>query len=98
MAYEVIKGNQYFDPGSLTESAHSSVNHYQDFTDFFVPLGQMHHATMHDRGIAAGLEVSGAPGETQLVINAGRGSRWHRPDDRPCRFPRHRGYPLARKP
>ena len=69
MAYDRIKKNVYYDPPS--EYPHSSRNHDEDFKDFHLPLHRMHHASVHDRGIAAGLEVSGAPGAPALTIAAG---------------------------
>ena len=69
MAFEKVKRNQYFDPP--TEFPHSSRNHAEDMEDFHLPMDRMHHAHLHDRGIARGLEVSGTIGGTEVVVNAG---------------------------
>jgi hypothetical protein len=69
MAYDIIKKNVYYD--APNEYPHSSRNHFEDFQDYHDPLGRQHHATIHDRGIAAGLEVSGAPGDNHVSINPG---------------------------
>lgn len=69
MNYEIVKKNVYYDPPD--EYPFSARNFAQDFADFHIPLAQLHHATVHDRGVAAGLEVSGAVNATQLAINPG---------------------------
>lgn len=69
MGFDKVKNNVYFD--SPSEFPHSSRNHFEDFHDYVLPLGRMHHAALHDRGIAAGLEVSGAPGAAAVVIEPG---------------------------
>ena len=69
MTFEKVKRNQYFDPP--TEFPHSSRNHAEDMEDFHLPMDRMHHAHLHDRGIARGLEVSGTIGSTEVVVNPG---------------------------
>jgi len=69
MAYEKVKINVYYDPPS--EYPHSSRNHAEDIQDYVLPLGRMHNASLHDRGIAAGLEVSGTAGTAEVVIKPG---------------------------
>jgi hypothetical protein len=69
MAYDKVKKNVYYDPPD--EYPHSSRNHAEDFGEYFQPLGRLHHAAAHDRGVAAGLEVTGAAGAADVVIAAG---------------------------
>jgi hypothetical protein len=69
MNYAKVKKNVYYDPPD--EYPHSSRNHAEDFADCIVPLGDLHHGTVHDRGIAAGLEVSGALNAVEVAISAG---------------------------
>ncbi len=69
MNYDLIKKNVYYD--APNEYPHSSRNHFEDFTDYHLPLARLHHSTVHDRGVALGLEVSGAPGDTQVSVNPG---------------------------
>jgi hypothetical protein len=69
MAYDIIKKNVYFDPPD--EYQHSSRNHAEDLKDFHVPMHKLHDAAVHGRGIASGLEVSGAAGAAELVIDPG---------------------------
>lgn len=69
MSYDIIKKNVYYD--APNEYPHSSINHYQDFTDYHLPLARLHHSGLHDRGIAAGLELSGSIGASSVSINPG---------------------------
>lgn len=69
MPYDIIKKNVYYD--APNEYPHTSRNHFEDFQDYHDPLGRQHHTAIHDRGIAAGLEVSGAPGDDHVAINPG---------------------------
>jgi hypothetical protein len=69
MAYEAVKRNRYFDPP--TEFDHTSRNHAEDMAEFHAPLARMHHANLHDWGIARGLEVSGTIGGTDVIIEPG---------------------------
>jgi hypothetical protein len=69
MPYDIIKKNVYFDPPS--EYPHTSRNHAEDFQDYHLPLARLHHAAMHGRGIAAGLELTGAAGAVAVGVNAG---------------------------
>lgn len=69
MTYEKLKINVYYDPPS--EYPHSSRNHAEDFQDYVLPLGRMHNATLHDRGIAGGLEAAAAAGASEIVIQPG---------------------------
>ncbi len=69
MAYEKVKRNRYFDPPF--EFPHTSRNHAEDQQEFHRPLTRMHNAHAHDWGIAEGLEVSGAIGGTEVVIEPG---------------------------
>src|SRR4051812_18275902 len=69
MAYEKVKISVYYDPPS--EYPHSSRNHAEDIQDYVLPLGRMHNATLHDRGIAAGREVPGTAETPEVVIKPG---------------------------
>ncbi len=69
MAFEQVKRNKYFDPP--TEFPHSSRNHAEDFAAFHLPLARMHHANLHDWGIARGLEVRGASGAAAVTVEPG---------------------------
>jgi hypothetical protein len=69
MPYEPLKRNRYFDPP--TEFDHTSRNHAEDMAEFHAPLARMHHANLHDWGIARGLEVSGTIGGTDVIIEPG---------------------------
>src|SRR5436190_20342859 len=69
MAYDKIIRGAYAIPGFI--GSHDSKDHADDFANYFMPLDRMHHATMHDRYIAAGLGVSGTIGATEVVISSG---------------------------
>jgi len=69
MAYEKVVRTIYLT--SAYNNPHSSKNHYEDFQDFHNPLVRMHNSNLHDWGIAHGLEVNGAVGETKIIINPG---------------------------
>ncbi len=53
---EVIKHNRFFIEGA-PDIPHSSRNHDEDLQEFHLPLARMHHAHLHDLGIAGGLGV-----------------------------------------
>jgi hypothetical protein len=69
MAYDIIKKNVFYDAPNVYP--HDGRNHFDDFQDYHDPLARQHHAAIHDRGIAAGFEVSGAPGDGHVSINPG---------------------------
>lgn len=54
---ELLKRSQYFTPPN-TEHPHSSRTHFLDWQEHHRPLARMHHAHLHDWGIASGLAVS----------------------------------------
>lgn len=54
---ELLKRSQYFTPPN-TEHPHSGRTHYSDWQEYHRPLARMHHAHLHDWGIASGLAVS----------------------------------------
>jgi hypothetical protein len=54
---EVIKRNRYFSGNPTDIAPHDSINHAEDFREYHIPLIHMHHAHLHDRGIAGGLAV-----------------------------------------
>lgn len=62
---EVLKRSQYFTPPS-TEHPHSSRTHYFDWQEYHRPMLRMHHAHLHDWGIASGLAVSVAAGGVEV--------------------------------
>ncbi len=70
MSAERVKRSQYFNPPT-TECPHSSRNHFEDWAEFHLPMARMHHAALHGRGVAAGLEVSVESGGTELEIQPG---------------------------
>jgi len=71
MAFEVVKRNRYQHPPT-GYFPHASEHHYQDQEEFHRPLTRLDSAHLRgDWGIADGLEVSGAPGATAVVIAAG---------------------------
>ena len=53
---EIIKRNRYFIEGA-PDIPHSSRDHADDFQEYHLPLMRMHHAHLHDPGIAGGLAV-----------------------------------------
>lgn len=69
MTYDIVKKNVYYDPPS--EYPFSARNLAQDLREFHQPLQRAHHEALHDRGVAAGLTVQGAPGAGTLTIGAG---------------------------
>ena len=70
MEYPITDRNIYA-TSNLDQDLHSSKNHYQDFAQYFIPRDCMHHFALHGTGIAAGLEVSGIVGGTELVVSPG---------------------------
>jgi hypothetical protein len=70
MSAEQVKRSQYFNPPT-TECPHSSRNHFEDWEEFHLPMTRMHHATLHGRGVASGLEVSVQDAGTQVEVQPG---------------------------
>ncbi len=70
MSAEVVKRSQYLIPPA-TECPHSSRNHFEDWEEFHLPLARMHHAHLHDRGVASGLEVSVTGEGTEIEVQPG---------------------------
>ena len=70
MSAEPVKRSQYFNPPT-TECPHSSRNHFEDWEEFHLPMGRMHHAALHGRGVASGLEVSVQDAGTQIEVGPG---------------------------
>ena len=70
MSAEQVKRSQYFNPPT-TECPHSSRNHFEDWEEFHLPMGRMHHAALHGRGVARGLEVSVQDAGTQIEVGPG---------------------------
>ena len=76
MGYEKITRNRYYEPPSVSlpggfEYPHTSRNHYEDQLEYDQPLERVHQSNLHDWGIASGLSVTGSPGSTSVVIEAG---------------------------
>jgi len=67
---EVIKRNRYFIEGA-PDIPHSSRNHADDFQEYHDPLTRMHHAHLHDLGIAGGLGVSVTAEGNQIEVQPG---------------------------
>ena len=70
MSAEQVKRSQYFNPPT-TECPHSSRNHFEDWEEFHLPMARMHHAALHGRGVASGLEVSAQGAGTQVEVQPG---------------------------
>jgi hypothetical protein len=70
MSAEPVKRSQYFNPPT-TECPHSSRNHFDDWEEFHLPMARMHHAALHSRGVASGLEVSVQDAGTQIEVGPG---------------------------
>jgi hypothetical protein len=70
MSAEPVKRSQYFNPPT-TECPHSSRNHFEDWEEFHLPMARMHHAALHGRGVASGLEVSVQDAGTQIEVGPG---------------------------
>jgi Chaperone of endosialidase len=70
MSAEQVKRSQYFNPPT-TECPHSSRNHFEDWEEFHLPMTRMHHAALHGRGVASGLEVSVQDAGTQVEVQPG---------------------------
>ena len=70
MSAEPVKRSQYFNPPS-TECPHSSRNHFEDWEEFHLPMARMHHAALHGRGVASGLEVSVQEAGAQIEVGPG---------------------------
>src|SRR5438067_1444255 len=49
---EPLQRNEY------DSTPHVSTQHLDDFDEYFIPFENIHHATIHDSGIAAGLNVT----------------------------------------
>jgi hypothetical protein len=67
---EVIKRNRYFIEGA-PDIDHSSRNHVDDLQEYHIPLIRMHHAHLHDPGIAGGLGVSVTPESNAIGVEPG---------------------------
>ncbi len=63
---EVIRHNRFFIEGA-PDIPHSSRNHAEDLREYHLPLARMHHAHLHDFGIAGGLGVGVAVGNAVEV-------------------------------
>ena len=50
---------------------HDAKDHDRDFTDYHDPMARMEHANLFDWGIVQGLNITGAIGNNQLVVQAG---------------------------
>ncbi len=72
MSAEPVKRSQYFSPPT-TECPHSSRNHFDDWEEFHLPMARMHHAALHGRGVASGLEVSVQDAGSQIEVGPGVG-------------------------
>ena len=71
MAFERVKRNRYQHPQGAIFT-HGSEHHFQDHEEFHRPLLRVDSAALRgDWGIAAGLEVSGTPGASAVVIDSG---------------------------
>lgn len=70
MAFEKVKRSNYTGCGELA-CPHTSDHHYEDFQEFHIPMERMHHANLHDWGIARGLEVSGTTNDSKVTIQPG---------------------------
>lgn len=69
--YEKVKRNRYAEPLPGTVYTPTGRNFAQDLEEFHIPQGRMHNSNLHDWGIARGLDVSGATGGTEVVVEAG---------------------------
>lgn len=67
---ELLKRSQYFTPPT-TEHAHSSRTHFFDWQEYHRPLARMHHAHLHDWGVANGLAVSVTEDGTSIEVQSG---------------------------
>ena len=70
MSAESVKRSQYFSPPT-TECPHSSRNHFEDWEEFHLPMARMHHAALHGRGVASGLEVRVEEAGSQIEVGPG---------------------------
>lgn len=69
MQYEPIRRNRY--AYGSRECSFSGSNLNQDFDEFHLPHLRTQLASLHEWGVARGLEVMGTIGETTLTINPG---------------------------
>ncbi len=70
MPSEPIKRSQYFIPPT-TECPHTSRNHFEDWEEYHLPMARLHHAQLHDRGIASGFEVSVVSDTNEIEVQPG---------------------------
>jgi cytoskeletal protein CcmA (bactofilin family) len=69
--YEKVKRNIYAELETGTVYTPTGRNFAEDLKEFHIPQERMHNSNLHDWGIARGLDVSGAIGGTEVVIEAG---------------------------
>jgi hypothetical protein len=67
---EVIKHNRFFTEGA-PDIPHSSRNHAEDLQEFHLPLARMHHAHLHDLGIAGGLAIGVTDNGSAVEVQPG---------------------------
>jgi hypothetical protein len=65
-----LRHNRYRGEGGFA-GPHDSRHHAEDLHDFHLPLVSLQHADLHTSGVLRGFEVHGAPGATQLTVQAG---------------------------
>ncbi|MFS0519551.1 hypothetical protein ACEYW6_33320 [Nostoc sp. UIC 10607] len=72
MSYESTKRNRYFEPPPAgNDFPDTNRHHWQDFNDYHAPNARMHHANLHDWGIARGLGATGTIGSPSITIEPG---------------------------
>ncbi len=64
-----IKRNRYYEAPFSFEF--TSQNLYQDQIDYYLPIDRVQSASLRDWGIGHGLTVSGAPGDSSVIVAAG---------------------------
>ena len=70
MSNETLKRNRYSEP-PFTEGDFSARHFDEDFQEYHLPQARLQLASLQDRGVARGLEVSGTPGETTVTVEPG---------------------------
>ena len=70
MSYEPIRRVNYL-PTATTTACLNGRGINADFDEFHGPSARLHNRTLHDWGVASGLEVSGAAGQPTLTIAPG---------------------------
>ena len=70
MPSEPIKRSQYFIPPT-TECPHTSRNHFEDWEEYHLPMARLHHAHLHDSGVASGLEVLAVSETNEIEVQPG---------------------------